>query len=135
VWRDIRESALVMLALLVILGFVAFPAAIVFFTVAMTDTSEDLMAMAPVSRKRAIMIVLKRLLASILASALLTASILIARLLVFEWGTRFDGPDTFFAFVGFLMVLFAVGIPMFFIAFSISAKRKARKSAVAARLT
>jgi hypothetical protein len=131
---DAKEGPSMTFFLLMVLGFVAFPVAIFFFTIAMTDSGEDVVAMVPVSRKRAIMAALKRLFVSILASALLTATILIVRLLVFVWGTRFGGPDTFFAFMGFLILLFPVGIPVFFVAFSILAKRQARKSALTERL-
>ena len=71
------------------------------------------------------MTIFKRLIVSIIASALLTGLVAVVRYLaLFPFGINFDGPDTFFAFLGFLMLLFPVAAFIFLVLLSIYANRK-----------
>lgn len=72
-----------------------------------------------------VVVVLKRLLASTVASLLLTLAVAALRhFLAFPGGIKFDGPDTFFAFLGFLMLLFPTGIAVFFMIFTYRVNRQ-----------
>lgn len=73
-----------------------------------------------------VVVVVKRLLASVVASLCLTLAVAAIRhFAAFPGGIKFDGPDTFFAFLGFLMLLFPVGIAVFFLLFTYRANRQA----------
>lgn len=67
----------------------------------------------------------KRLLVSTVASALITVGIAALRYLaLFPGGIKFDGPEEFFAFLGFLLLLFPTGMVVIFVMLSFMARGK-----------
>ena len=72
-----------------------------------------------------VVVVLKRLLISVAASLFLTVAVAAIRFFAMQFGgISFDGPDTFFAFLGFLMWLFPTGTALFFLIFTYRANRQ-----------